>query len=361
MPGSVLALQQSSFGNQAMLRMTEARRRKGTPAPDSVPVNAGTSARKKCTCSESDEKHKCEACAADSAVREKAIPSDKLEDLPSEPVAPEQVPVEEAASEAPAEGSPGPAPEEDKGKTELPEVKFEVVHESGPPPSMANGKNKCTPPGVAATAFPVVGSTAAQIAAMGACTWGITEPDPLVVTTNTCEDGGDWHLRVMGVVSRIRTFSRQLTGQQEPTTANSTAGNFCDQVGDLDALGRCAGNWYMLSAVKAHENVHVNEWKTSFPTDWPAQKAIIDGITVPAAGATTTGAAATTAMRGSANFTNAVQTDRASGNFPTFWGIADPNANTDAAERAVVDPRIRQLCKHADAKGWGACAACPAP
>jgi hypothetical protein len=294
-------------------------------------------------------KAKCTACAEqDEEQKHKAIPSDKLLDIPPGPTE--------------HEGEQAAAPDkEETEKTKSVPVKFEVIPETLPsPPTGEKVKTKCPPTGKEGQAFPVAASTAAQIGAMSDCTWGITAPDDLVVTTNTCEDGGNWHLHVDGVASRIRTFSRQLAGQNEPTTGNSTAANFCGQVGDLNALGRCHGDWYMLAAVKAHENVHVGEWKASFPTDWPAQKANIEAITVPASGATKSAAAATTAMRSSAAFTSAIAT-RSAASYPTFWAIADPNANTDAAERAVVDPRIRQLCGNATAKGFTpACPVCTA-
>jgi hypothetical protein len=194
---------------------------------------------------------------------------------------------------------------------------------------------------------------------MSAATWGITSPDPLRVATMTCKEGATWRLRVTAVVSDIRTFSRQLAGQVAPTNANSTAANFCGQVTDLDSLGVAGpGHFYLLSAVKAHEAVHVQEWKTSMGSDWPAQKAIIEGLTVPAAGATKTLAKARAAMRGSAAFKAALQTDRGSGNYPAFWNIPDPNAQTDAAERVIVTPQIRSLCVHARNRGWGP-GACP--
>jgi len=237
-------------------------------------------------------------------------------------------------------------------------IEFEVLPAGLPPLSAAAGKTKCPAPGNAPINFGTHKSTAAQIAGMAACDWGITSPDPLQVTTKTCRDGANWHLRVTKVKSIIRTFSRQLPGQHEPTVGNSTAANFCPQVTELDTLGSCAGSWYMIAAVRAHERVHVDEWRTSMGGDWLTQKGIIEGLSVPASGATKSKAAATTAMRTSAAFVNALQTDSATGNYPAFWGIADPNIQTDAAERVIVTPRIRQLCVHARNRGWGP-AGCP--
>ena len=258
-----------------------------------------------------------------------------------------------AITESPAaEPAELPSPKE--------KIEFEVAHEELPASQEMPGKTKCPAPKNAPIRFSTRRSTAAGIAAMSACTWGITSPDPLQVSTLTCRDGANWHLRVTRVKSIIRTFSRQLPGQSEPTVGNSTAANFCAQVTELDNLGSCAGSWYMLAAVRAHERVHVDEWRTSMGSDWPAQKAIIEGLSVPASGATKSRRAARRAMRSSAAFTNALQTSSASGNYPAFWGIPDPNAQTNAAERVIVTPRIRQLCVHARNRGWapGGCAVC---
>jgi hypothetical protein len=229
-------------------------------------------------------------------------------------------------------------------------------------PSQGDMKSKCPVAADAPSSFPLGPRSAADIATWNACKWGGTRPDSLQVDTDCCEDGGNWHLIVTKVRSKVTTHSRHLRGQNEATVSSSTSGNFCDQVTDLDALGRCSGKWYMLSAVKAHEAIHYGEWKSSFPTDWPALETNIEGLTVPASGATKTKAKAQAQMRSNATFTKALDTSRGGGNFPTFWAIADPNANTDAAEHAIVDPRVEAICKHAKKKGWSpaACAICSA-
>ncbi|MEC4748958.1 hypothetical protein [Methylomicrobium sp. Wu6] len=311
-------------------------------------------------------------------VKDKALPNDKadaeaaaeikeaipaqadaeedsvLEDEEEQP-APDSA-ISETEPAASAESAPSPDETEEQGPKA--KVEFMVLQTALPFGGPGEVKTLCPAPRNAPVGFSVGRSTAAQRAAIGACTWGITSPDPLQVATRTCRDGANWRLRVRRVRSVVRTFSRQLAGQREPTVGNSTAANFCTQVSDLDALGNCPGNFYMLAAVRAHEQVHVDEWRTSMGSDWPAQQAIIDGLSVPAAGATRRRSAATAAMRSSAAFTNAIQTSNASGNYPAFWGIPDPNINTQAAERVVVAPRIRQLCVNARNRGWGP-AACP--
>jgi hypothetical protein len=288
--------------------------------------------------------------------REIALPTDELP-VPALLDEDEESETEEGAfplSERPAADLAAPRVEP---AAEMPKekIQFRVIEA---PPLGGPVKRMCPAPANVPIGFPAPKrSTPAQIAAMSASTWGITAPDPLKVATLTCKAGPVWRLRVTGIVSDIRTFSRQLAGQVAPTAANSTAANFCGQVTDLDTLGVAGpGHFYLLNAVKAHEAVHVQEWVTSMGSNWPAQKAIIEGLNVPASGATATKAAARAAMRSSAAFRSALQTNVA--NYPAFWGIPDPNAQTNAAERVVVTPQIRHLCVNARNRGWGP-GACP--
>ena len=260
------------------------------------------------------------------------------------------------------------ADEEDKSKQPVRHVQrkaasIEFEHAvSNVLPSQGDMKSKCPAAAASPSSFSLGPRDAADIATWSACKWGGTRPDPLQIDTDCCEDGGNWHLVVKKVRSKVATHSRHLSGQSEATVASSTSANFCTQVGDLDALGKCPGSWYMLSAVKAHEAVHNSEWKSSFPTDWPALETNIEGLSVPASGATKTKAAAEAQMRSNATFTKALDTSNGGGNFPTFWAIADPNASTDAAEHAIVDPRVEAICKKAKKEGWSpvGCAVCSA-
>lgn len=241
-------------------------------------------------------------------------------------------------------------------------VRFSTIQSNQLPADSVEGKRKnCPPASPAPQRHRRLNSTAAQIAAMGAGTWGITMPDNLGIYTETCRDGANWRLNVTLVNSVIRTHSRLLAGQREPIPGvNTTSANFCDQVTELDdlGLGHPLHQWYMIRAVRAHEDVHIDEWRDNFDTDWNPLEAAIEGLSVPASGATATKAAATTALRSDPVFQNARDTTNGGGNFPTFWGIPDPNANTDAAERAVVDPRIQWICKRAQWDGWNP-AGCP--
>lgn len=333
-PDAVLRLQRSG-GNASVVSLLRTPRATEGPAHIGSQASRLVEVQRACAACESGEKEESCCGSADRAKGEE-VADDQLK-TKGEEVADDQI----------------------KTKGDIP-VAMTIVESTARPPDDVLGKAKCPTPKKAPVGFLPAGSTSTQKAAMSACTWGITAPDALKVSTTTCKDGTDWRLRVTGVSSTVRKFSRLLPGQKEPTTWNAKKTNFCAQVTELDNLGNCPGAWYMLAAVQAHENVHVKEWKTSFPTDWPTVKATIEGISVAASGATAKQSAATKHMRTSATFTAALKTNAT--NFPTFWGIADPNANTDAAERKVVDPRITAICKHAKSKKWnpGGCAACVA-
>jgi len=201
--------------------------------------------------------------------------------------------------------------------------------------------------------MPHLTSTKSQITAMGKCDWGITAPDKLGIKTSVVKKNSDWQLKVTKVNSVVRSFSRLLPGQKEPVPGvNTTKDNFKDQINELNKLGTCAGKWYMIRAVVAHENVHVKEWRDNFKTDWIKQKNIIEGLKVAATGENTKSNKAHKTLRAMPAFENARLTSNSSGNYPVFWGLADPNKQTNNAEKAIVAPRIKWICKYAKWNKW---------
>ena len=201
--------------------------------------------------------------------------------------------------------------------------------------------------------MPHLTSTKSDISAMDKCTWGITSPDTLGIRTNVVKVGSDWKLKVTKVNSVVRSYSRLLSGQKEPVPGvNTTKDNFKDQVKELNKLGTCTGKWYMIRAVRAHENVHVKEWRDNFQTDWNKQKTAIGNLKVAASGVNEKAGKAHETLRALPTFEKARETSRSSGNYPVFWGLADPNKQTDAAEKTIVEPRIKWICKYAKWNKW---------
>ena len=200
---------------------------------------------------------------------------------------------------------------------------------------------------------------------------GVTAPGKLDVRTETVRDGPNWRLCVTGVTSVVHSQSWLAIGEQEPTIVNSTEANFCEQVRDLHQVSdRATGShWYMQAATKKHELQHVEEWKKGFIKDWPAVQAAIESIHLPASivGISISKQGATEMLRGSTSFEKAVDTSSAGGHFPTFWNAAHDDDAMRRIEHTVVDPRIKELCNHAQKSGWRAtgspsstgCVICP--
>jgi hypothetical protein len=143
---------------------------------------------------------------------------------------------------------------------------------------------------------------------------------------------------------------------------NTTETNFCEQVQGLKTLGNTIGNpWYMLQAVKDHENVHAAHFGPGLTAAEPAITAALEAVSVPDA-AGMTQAAAARALAADATFkaavTAALQTWIAQDN-TLLAGDHAAGGPTDTAEHNVVDPMITSICAHAKKETWGACADCP--
>lgn len=52
------------------------------------------------------------------------------------------------------------------------------------------------------------------------------------------------------------------------------------------------------------------------------------------------------------DFDRAKLTSNKSGNYPVIQGIADPNPQTDTVEKAIVDPRIKRICRYTKRNKW---------
>jgi hypothetical protein len=62
---------------------------------------------------------------------------------------------------------------------------------------------------------------------------------------------------------------------------NTTSKEFCDQVTDLSELGFRFFRWYVIEAVNAHEDVHVQEWKDAWNIEWEDLERTIENLSYP--------------------------------------------------------------------------------
>jgi hypothetical protein len=198
--------------------------------------------------------------------------------------------------------------------------------------------------------------------ALGACSWGLTFPETVDETVVAVKSGATWKADPTALKGHYSKQTRLLPGQTEVTgpSGNTTAANYCAQVGELGRLGDCPGGaWYMLSAVVAHENVHAAHFNPALKAAAPNIKTDFNAVTVPDAPGKTAATALTELKALPAYAT-------AKGNMQPRWltqvlalAANDHNGPAAAAEHKIVDPMIKNICNHAKANKWAACADCP--
>lgn len=209
-----------------------------------------------------------------------------------------------------------------------------------------------------------VRSGAAATNALGAGDYGLTFPESVDVKTSAKFDktANTWSPKVTKLTGHYSMQVRLLPGQSEITGpgGNTTQANFCDQVENLVNIGNVVGNtWYMIRAVRRHEQVHEKHFKPALKDAEPAITAALESVTVPHV-AKMTKKQALAQLQADASFQAAVT------NAQALWLAAvlaraagDHGGPTDAAEHTVVDPMVATICKHAKKKKWPACAHCP--
>ena len=193
--------------------------------------------------------------------------------------------------------------------------------------------------------------------------WGITFPENVDIEIMACLDGGVWKAILTGLNGNYSQQIHLVAGVSEVTGigGNTTTSNFCKQVGDLKALGNVAGvSWYMLSAVKAHEDVHASRFEPSLEAVAGTIEGSVEALSVPGTGQSEAAAiAAIKALPAWATAkSNAYSTWLAQCS-AAISGDHAPGGPTDTAEHGVVDPVASGICTYAINHGWPACVNCP--
>jgi hypothetical protein len=171
-------------------------------------------------------------------------------------------------------------------------------------------------------------------------------------------------LRVTGnysIQARLLPGQTEVTGP--PPSGNSTDTNYCKQVTDLKALGKPAGTkWYMLQAVREHENVHASRFTPALrdPSVAPVLDAAITALSVADTGQGEAAAIAQiTALPGWATALADAYTNWLDEILRRVDHDHDLGGPCDTAEHAIVDPMATSICTYAAAHNWPACAVCP--
>jgi len=205
------------------------------------------------------------------------------------------------------------------------------------------------------------GATPIQHKRMRRCEWGWTDTETVDVKAKATKKGKEWIAEPTDLRGNYSMRTRLVRKNAEVTGpgGNTTSDNHCKQVEQLDVLGKCGGSWYMLAAVKAHEQVHEKRLAPALKKAGP--QITTDFATVKVADAPKkTAAEALAELQGRRAWRKQVKKAR------TRWDtefvtliLGDHAGPAAAAEHTVVDPMIQKICAHAKTKAWPACASCP--
>ena len=187
---------------------------------------------------------------------------------------------------------------------------------------------------------------------LDACHLGRTWTEGVTFTIAACRNGDKWNAVL---ISLTGNYSQKvdLGSLQEVTGpgGNTTTNNFCDQIANLKHHF-CDGNWYMKSAVQAHEDVHLTHFEPSLRNSLATIELMVEELSVPNEGQDE--ASAISAIECLPGFDDA---KKSALNY--WWSEISPladndhNGATETAEQAVVDPMINSICQEFD------CVWCP--
>lgn len=200
------------------------------------------------------------------------------------------------------------------------------------------------------------------------CTYGLTFPENVQVGIDVFDNGGTWQPVLSQVTGNYSLQFRILPTQTEVTGpgGNTTAANYCAQITELNNLGHCTGvtplpaNWYMLSAVLAHERIHASRFRNALihPSVIAPLETAMEGITIPRSAIVRNATIAEVLIRLNPAFAAALTTAQANWLARILVLVTGDHAAggpTDTAEHGIVDPMVRRICTHARANGWPAC------
>lgn len=201
------------------------------------------------------------------------------------------------------------------------------------------------------------------LASQGRYVYGFTDDESIDIEISACSDGKNWHPIIVSVNGNYSEEIRLLPGPPQMLevtgpNGNTTQVNFCNQVSELKSLGGI--NWYMLSAVKAHEDVHATRLKPALENVANKIEQLIEGVSLADNGQTQQDAILQikalqdykTALIQSVQLWDADYIIKISNDH-------NPGGAAEVAEHNIVDPMIASICNFAKIQTWGLCASCP--
>ena len=179
--------------------------------------------------------------------------------------------------------------------------------------------------------------------------WGVTTQDDPVIDITAYSDGTAWKCVITKADQRGHQGVRLLAGVTELTGVLVAAEADCGKLTtmakslkDVANQGTHSG-FYMISAVQAHEDLHITQYRTPLNALYTTLKAAVEALTVPFAGNADAGAAKA-AIKALPAFTTAKATFTA-GELAANNATAShsPMAPFSAVELVVVTPMITTI------------------
>jgi len=179
--------------------------------------------------------------------------------------------------------------------------------------------------------------------------WGVTTEDDAVIDITAFASGGAWKCVITKADQQAHQGVRLLPGVVEVTPALVAAEASCatlqTMITSLDTVANQGADsgFYMLSAVQAHEDLHITQYRGDLAPHYATLKAAVEALSVPMAGIADA-AAAKAAIKALPAFTTAMATfhagDVAANNKTAAHTLA---ATFNAIEHTVVDPMITTI------------------
>lgn len=207
----------------------------------------------------------------------------------------------------------------------------------------ASGPSVPAPAGVAAINFK------ATLMDQSPSGWGVTTEDDVVVDVTAFTSGTDWKVKITTADQQAHQGVRLLPGVVEVTNALVTGESDCTKLQTMiTSLNTVAdqgadSGFYMLSAVQAHENLHITQYRADLNPAFTTFRTAVEGLTVPQAG-NPDAASAKAAIMALPAFTTATATFHAADVAANNKTAAHTNmASFKAVEHTVVDPMVNTI------------------
>ena len=178
--------------------------------------------------------------------------------------------------------------------------------------------------------------------------WGVTTEDDAAFDITAYASGAMWKCVITKADQQPHQGVRLLPGVTEVTPA-LIGGSACGPLATMkkslkDVADQNAhSGFYMLSAVQAHEDLHITQYRAPLPAAYTTLKTAVEALAIPMASAASP-AAAKTAIKALPAFTTAMATfhaaDVAANNATAGHS---PMAPFSAIEHTVVDPMIATI------------------